>query len=110
MAREGDTWRQLLDTAKEGHLWVELENQIFEDTVDAQGRKTREPREAGYISVWGIGDRTFDLGIPVQGHLGITIVTTPFSMVLDMWMGVEQRLHIALKKDLLLKEGTTGFV
>lgn len=104
-------WRKLLETAKSERLWVELETPVFVEFATASGRAPRSPASiGGYIAVWRVEDNTFELGIPISGRGGITVIATPYSVVEDIWMGTEQRLHVTLRKAILVKDGSSAFI
>lgn len=104
-------WRKLLETAKSDRIWVELESPIFTEFAVASGRTPRNRASiSGYIAVWRVAEDTFELGIPISGRGGITMLATPYSVVEDIWMGTEQRLHVTLRKAILVKDGSSAFI
>jgi hypothetical protein len=106
-------WRDLLSKAFAEHKWVEFESAFEHDlgVIDLSGRPTRVPALLdGFVNVRTVGPHEFVLGFPVRNQGGITVITIPFGQVEDIWPGTEGRLHILLKRALVLKDGTSRFV
>ncbi len=105
-------WRELLMAAQSARTWVELDSPIEIDTghTNAAGRKLTAPALIDGVRVHSVKEHTFDLGLSVRNRSGITVVPTPFSVVVDIWDGGEGRLHVLLNRTILLLDGTSRFV
>jgi hypothetical protein len=106
-------WIDLADQARSRRTPVELDSpaEIDIGVVTASGRSSSVPALLdGPVMVSRVERTTVELGFPLRGHVGITMVTTPFSIVEDMWNGSEGRLHLLLKRTILFRKGTSTFV
>jgi diguanylate cyclase (GGDEF)-like protein len=106
-------WRSLLVDAREKNCAVELDSplQIELDQRDAGGRAVRvDALLDAPNTVWAAQERTFDLGIRLRNAATATVVRVPLSQVDDIWWGPELRLHISLRKVILLRKGTSALV
>ena len=105
-------WRRLLTEAQVKNTWVEVDSAIEIDTqhTNAGGRKITMPAPLDSVGVRAVNDHTFELGLGVRGRGGVTMVPTPYSIVVDVWPGGEGRLHVLLDKTIRLENGTSRFV
>jgi hypothetical protein len=106
-------WIDLAEQARVRRTWVELDSpaEIDVGVVTASGRSSSVPALlAGPIMVSRVERTTLELGFPLRSQGGISMVTTPWSIVQDIWNGSEGRLHVMLKRAILFRNGTSTFV
>jgi hypothetical protein len=106
-------WRELLKTATTQRTWVEFETAIEVDlgVTTASGRTSTTPALLdGFVNIHSVAEYEFSLGFPVRGRGGVSVVAIPFGQVEDLWPGSDGKLHVLLKRALLLKGDTSSFV
>jgi len=106
-------WRRSLMAAQSGSTWVDVESEIVVDTgyKDNSGQRIAAPAViGGIVRVRAINEHAFDLGIPMRGRSGVTIAPVPFAFVDEIWDGAEGHLHVMLKRPILIKDDSSGFL
>lgn len=105
-------WHRLLLDAQSAATPIEIDSAIEIDTgfTDTGGRAVIAPAIVdGIVNVRTVGSHTFELCMPLRSR-GMPCIATPFSVIEDIWKGAEGRLHVLLKRTVLLKDGTSRFI